>query len=227
MTLFEELNAPFPYKTYKYDKFNDNCYVSGQSVAERLNQVLGVGMWRYKGLYETEKVTKEKENARIKIFVEFSIYNQELKEWITFVDAGSEQIKSGMNSGDATKSAITDGMKKCASRIGVASDLYNGLINYDKNFKKVIIPESYKEYYEKMEWEWPNNNPGLKKPSTTQKPSTQKSNLKTIEAKYEALYGDMNDFDDFMKEQQQKGFAEHQTEKYLTVQLSYKQKKGA
>ncbi|MHA7965810.1 Rad52/Rad22 family DNA repair protein [Paenibacillus sp. CAU 1782] len=113
-TLFDRLNAPFPYSEYHYDSFGDRCYISGQSITERLNQVLGVGYWKYEGLHETEKILHDPngKNARVKIYVRFSFYNSELQEWITFIDTGSEQIKPGMNEGDATKSAITDGMKK-------------------------------------------------------------------------------------------------------------------
>lgn len=91
-------------------------------------------------------------NSRIKIYVEFSFYNLDLQEWITLIDVGSEQVKAGMNEGDATKSAITDGMKKCASRIGVASDLYKGLINWDKQRQQIVIPDSYLAYYKQMGW---------------------------------------------------------------------------
>ena len=129
--------------------FGDRCYVSGQTIAERLNEVLGVGFWKYKGLSDTEKIVQEPngKNQRVKIYVEFSFYNLELNEWITLIDVGSEQV-AGMNEGDATKSAITDGMKKCASRIGVASDLYKCLISWDKQ-QMIIVPTHYKNYYEK------------------------------------------------------------------------------
>src|SRR5690606_16801251 len=107
------------YSEYQYDSFGDRCYISGQSVVERLNEVLGVGYWKYEGLYETEKIVQEPngKNPRVKIFVEFSFYNAELKEWIRFIDVGSEQVKPGMNEGDATKSALTDAIKKSSSRI--------------------------------------------------------------------------------------------------------------
>lgn len=139
---------------YQYDSFGDRCYISGQAVTERLNEVLGVGFWKYRGLYDTEKMVQEPngKSNRIKIYVEFSFYNHDLQEWITLTDVGSEQIKPGMNEGDATKSAITDGMKKCASRIGVASDLYKGLITWDKQKQMIVIPESYRRYYEQMGW---------------------------------------------------------------------------
>ncbi len=41
-SLFERLNAPFPYSEYRYDSFGDHCYISGQAVTERINKVLGV-----------------------------------------------------------------------------------------------------------------------------------------------------------------------------------------
>lgn len=151
-SLFEQLNSPFPYQEYHYDSFGDRCYISGQTVTERLNEVLGVGFWKYRGLFDTEKMVQEQngKNSRIKIYVEFSFYNLDLQEWITLIDVGSEQVKAGMNEGDATKSAITDGMKKCASRIGVASDLYKGLITWVKQRQQIAIPDSYLAYYKQM-----------------------------------------------------------------------------
>ncbi|MGN9168425.1 hypothetical protein DX902_00020 [Paenibacillus jamilae] len=133
----------------------DRCYISGQSITERLNQVLDVGFWKYEGLYETEKIIHDLngKNPRVKIFVRFSFFNSELQEWVHFIDVGSEQVKPGMNEGDATKSAITDAMKKCASRIGVGSDLYNGKITWDKQRLAIIFPEHYAEYYQEQGWE--------------------------------------------------------------------------
>lgn len=57
-TLSDQLNAPFPYSEYQYDSFGDRCYISGQSITERLNLVLGVGYWKYEGLYDTERSYK-------------------------------------------------------------------------------------------------------------------------------------------------------------------------
>jgi hypothetical protein len=56
-------------------------------VIERLNEVLGVGFRKYVGLYETEKIVQDgnSKNYRVKIYVEFSLYNAELGEWITFI----------------------------------------------------------------------------------------------------------------------------------------------
>ncbi|MCM3631497.1 Rad52/Rad22 family DNA repair protein [Paenibacillus glycanilyticus] len=174
-SLFERLNAPFLYSDYQYDSFGDRCYISGQCVTERLNEVLGVGYWKYEGLYETEKIIQEPnaKNPRVKMYVRFSLYNNELKDWITFVDVGSEQVKPGMNEGDATKSAITDGMKKCASRIGVGSDLYKGMITWDKQKQMIVVPASYSTYYQQMGW--PNAQSAVPDVSTSTPPSTSKA----------------------------------------------------
>lgn len=155
--LFEKLNTPFEYCAYKYDKDNDNIYIKGQAVAERLNEVLGVGYWKYSPvpdsieLFDTGRTNKYKEKIlNINVLVEFSFYNKDLKEWITFTDAGSQDLNKKMGKGDGTKSAITDALKKCASRIGVASDLYKGMITQRSG--TVILPASYKEYYESKGW---------------------------------------------------------------------------
>ena len=163
-TLFDQLNAPFPYSDYEYDKDNDRVYIKGQAVAERLNRILGVGYWSYKPVEGTVKTVDTGRKNRqgepivtMTLLVEFSFYNKELEQWITFTDAGSQDLNKRMGHGDGTKSAITDGMKKCASRIGVASDLYKGKIGVKKDPKApmggwVVLPVSYKEYYEEKGW---------------------------------------------------------------------------
>lgn len=146
--LFEKLNSPFNREDYEYDKNNNRVYVNGQAVAERLNQALGVGYWKYEP-HEIEvksrHVRDNKEIEAVKALVKFSFYNRDLKEWVTFIDAGSQDLNARMWEGDAIKSAITDGMKKCASRIGVASDLYRGLIEFRNG--KIVFPDSYYEYW--------------------------------------------------------------------------------
>ncbi|NTZ20975.1 hypothetical protein EXW96_26670 [Paenibacillus sp. JMULE4] len=238
-SLFERLNAPFPYSEYRYDSFGDHCYISGQAVTERINEVLGVGFWKYRGLYETEKIIHDPngKNPRVKIYVEFSFFNQELKEWITFIDVGSEQIKPGMNEGDATKSAITDGMKKCSSRIGIASDLYKGLIIWDKQKQQVIVPDSYKAYYEKLGWE---KGKETDEPKPTEK-QTSNGNRKNdlaqklkgkstpiqnqIKTFWQELAGSLDGFDEWYKKKQEENVTDQQILKLLEKKLV--EKKGA
>jgi len=219
ITLFQKMNFPFPYSEYQYDSFNDRCYVSGQAITERLNEVLGVGYWKYQGLHETEKIIQDNngKGSRVKIYVEFSFYNTDLKEWVTFVDAGSEQIKAGMNEGDATKSAITDGMKKCASRLGVASDLYKGLVTWDKQRQCIIVPEHYLNYYEQQNLTSPinhNQTPTTQQNKKTtltaklqQRPSTTQAKMKTI---WKSLAGDLDGFTEWVSKKKQEKLTEKQ-----------------
>ncbi|MNW38756.1 hypothetical protein D3C74_158300 [compost metagenome] len=234
-TLFDQLNAPFPYSEYQYDSFGDRCYISGQSITERLNLVLGVGYWKYEGLYDTEKIIQDPsgKNPRVKIYVQFSFYNSDLQEWITFIDTGSEQIKPGMNEGDATKSAITDGMKKCASRIGVGSDLYKGLITWDKKRQAINIPEHYQHYYLEKGWVTDTS-----PPSQTQIPNRRTSNkteltdkLKSktsalssqIKAVWQELAGSLDGFDEWYAKKRSERVSDQQLMNLLQKRLREKQ----
>jgi len=224
-TLFERLNAPFPYADYQYDRFGERCYISGQSITERLNEVLGVGFWKYRGLYDTEKIVQDHngKNARVKIYVEFSFFNKELQEWVIFIDAGSEQIKSGMNEGDATKSAITDGMKKCASRLGVASDLYKGLITWDAAQQHIVVPVAYQAYYEQKGWQkstpvttTASSSPAStsqekKKQELTQKLKDKSTNtINQMKEAWHALAGNMDGFMEWVEKKRQEQVTDQQ-----------------
>lgn len=232
ISLFARLNAPFPYADYHYDSFGGRCYISGQAVTERLNEVLGVGFWKYVGLYETEKIVQDgnSKNYRVKIYVEFSLYNAELKEWITFIDVGSEQVKAGMNEGDATKSAITDGMKKCASRIGVASDLYKGMIRWDRQEQRIVVPERYEAYYVTQGWIEPLTPPRaspatMKKAPLTnklrQRPSPEYMQLKQL---WKQLASSLDGFEEWVNKKKSENITEQQLLHILQRRLVEKQR---
>lgn len=235
-SLFQQLNAPFPYTEYHYDSFGDRCYISGQSVTERLNEVLGVGYWKYEGIYETEKITQDSngKNPRVKMYVRFSFFNNELGEWITFVDAGSEQIKPGMNEGDATKSAITDGMKKCASRIGVASDLYNGKIIWDKQRQMFIVPDHYQHYYETRGWidklnitskeQVPSRNRSNRKSDLIAKLKTKPSPIQNqIKLAWQELAGSLDGLEEWYEKKRQEQVTDQQIIRLLQKKLQANQ----
>ncbi len=234
-SLFQKLNAPFPYSEYQYDSFGDRCYISGQSITERLNEVLGVGYWKYEGLYETEKIIQEPngKNPRVKMYVRFSFFNSELQEWITFIDSGSEQIKPGMHEGDATKSAITDGMKKCASRIGVGSDLYKGKITWDKQRQAIIVPEQYEQYYRDKGWmakttassqPQSQNNRTTKKADLTDKLKNKTSAIQNqIKAVWQELAGSLDGFEEWYAKKRQERVTDQQIMNLLQKRLQEKQ----
>ncbi|MCI3922666.1 RAD52 family DNA repair protein [Paenibacillus sp. TRM 82003] len=236
VSLFKKLNAPFPYSEYQYDSFGDRCYIAGQSITERLNEVLGVGYWKYEGLYETEKILQDPngKNQRVKIYIRFSFFNTELQEWISFIDVGSEQIKAGMNEGDATKSAITDGMKKCASRIGVANDLYKGLISWDKQQQSIIVPDHYRQYYQEKGWVAQKVQPPTPLSSTnrtTKAELTDKLKGKTsaiqtkIKSTWQELAGSLDGLEEWYSKKQQERVTDHQV--YNLLQKKLQEKKAA
>lgn len=233
VSLFQQLNAPFPYSEYQYDSFGDRCYISGQSVTERLNEVLGVGFWKYEGLYETEKIIQELngKNPRVKMYVRFCFFNSELQEWITFIDVGSEQIKPGMNEGDATKSAITDGMKKCASRIGVGSDLYKGKIMWDKQRQAIIVPEHYEQYYRKRgeskttlssQPQSPNNRTNKKSDLTDKLKNKTLAIQSQIKAAWQELAGSLDGFEEWYEKKRQEHVSDQQIMNLLQKRLQDK-----
>lgn len=239
-SLFQRLNAPFPYSEYQYDSFGDRCYISGQAITERLNEVFGVGYWRYEGLHTTERIIQDSngKNPRVKMYVQFSFYNVELQEWITFIDAGSEQVKPGMNEGDATKSAITDGMKKCASRIGVASDLYKGLISWDKQRQAIIVPDHYQQYYQNRGWIAPkkaDSPPSPTRINQTSKKSVLTDKLKNkssaiqnqIKAAWQELAGSLDGFDEWYAKKLQERITDQQIINLLQKKLQDKQSAAA
>jgi len=228
-SLFERLNAPFPYCEYQYDSFGDRCYISGQAITERLNEVFGVGYWRYEGLYGTEKIIQDLngKNPRVKIYIQFSFYNMELQEWITFIDTSSEQVKPGMNEGDATKSAITDGMKKCASRIGVASDLYKGKVTWDKQRNAIVVPDHYEKYYLERGWSSkPSSSPpapsshSSKKSGLTDKLKNKTSVIQNqIKAAWQELAGSLDGFEEWYSKKLQEKFTDQQVINFLQKKL--------
>jgi hypothetical protein len=157
-SLFQKLNEPFRYEDYSYNSNDKMVYVGGQVVAERLNEVLGVGFWKYEPLLDSIKTVdtgkKDRNNNNIismNLLVKLSIWNKDINEWVSFIDSGSQKMNPKMQESDATKAAITDGMKKCASRLGVASDLYAGRISADES-GTITLPYEYKAYYAEKGW---------------------------------------------------------------------------
>jgi hypothetical protein len=168
---------------------------------------------------------------RIKIYVEFSFYNPDLKEWITLTDVGSEQVKAGMNEGDATKSAITDGMKKCASRIGVASDLYKGLIGWDKQQQIITVPSQYKNYYEKEKLKIPERQVitedlrrGNRKKALTEKLKSKNTTpQEQIQALWLMLAGSSDGFIEWYQKKLDDGVSDQQVFQILQNRLERRQ----
>ncbi|RUS44990.1 Rad52/Rad22 family DNA repair protein [Cohnella sp. AR92] len=175
-SIFEQLNAPFLYEEYavNHDGF---VSVSPQATADRLNQVIGPLRWTFQIIDQNVDM----EMFYVSIFGKIAIQNDD-GEWIeksqfgdaTMVIKRGERTPTAQAINDAKKKAASDCMKKCASLLSVASDVYRGRLtalrndsreyretasrlNLDTNSKQfkngiVILPDSYKSIYEGNNW---------------------------------------------------------------------------
>jgi hypothetical protein len=94
-------------------------YLTGEQVASRLNQVLGVGGWSFRVLRHDVNVEADEAWALGEIVAEID------GRRVTRQQFGSQKIKRSRSSGVPLdigfdlKGAATDAMKKCASLLGV------------------------------------------------------------------------------------------------------------
>ncbi|SDP01762.1 Rad52/22 family double-strand break repair protein [Paenibacillus sp. yr247] len=176
-SLFERLNAPFPYEEYSvnHDGF---VSVSPQATSDRLNEVFGPEGWKL----EVAEQIVDMNLFSVSILGKISI-RDERAEWIekaqfgdsTMVIQRSKTEPTAQAILDSKKKALSDAMKKCASLLGVASDVYRGrftvvrkdtvdykrllvefkLNSNSKQFKEgiVLLPDHYQAYYLEKGWE--------------------------------------------------------------------------
>lgn len=177
LTLGEQLNLPFSYEEYGVN-YEGQVYISAQSVVERLNDVFGLLNWEM----EPISIEVNQEYYSVSVLGELRVYDADRDRWVSRRQYGNdtmtikrdETTPTGQAFEDAKKSAITDSLKKCASWIGVASDVYsNRLYAISKrksesayqtalqhfNLRReeyengvVVLPDSYREYYESKKW---------------------------------------------------------------------------
>lgn len=129
-SVYEELAAPFPDEAMSKDKSRGFALTSvkAQYVIERLNTVLGVMNWTFGGEF------KETEDGVLYMgSLIISINGKQNRHfapgycsYVTVNAKGEEKTKL---LGDVYKSAHTDSLSKCASKIGVANDVFKGLID--------------------------------------------------------------------------------------------------
>lgn len=176
-SLSDQLNQPFSYDEYGVN-YEGQVYISAQSVVERLNEVLGVLNWELEPL----TIDINQDLKSVSILAELRIFDVDRERWVTRRQYGNDTMTikrdetepTGQAFEDAKKSALTDALKKCASWIGVASDVYSsrlsaitrkknepayttvlnhfGLNRQDYDNGVVVLPDSYKGYYEENGW---------------------------------------------------------------------------
>ncbi|MFC5449136.1 Rad52/Rad22 family DNA repair protein [Paenibacillus aestuarii] len=177
----QQLNLPFEYDEYGIN-YEGAVYVSQQSIADRLNNILGIENWEL----EPVEININMDTYSVCVLAKLSVYDASKDRWISRTQYGNdtmtilqgEQQPRAQAIEDAKKSAISDSLKKCASWLGCASDVFKGKVkcikahkndrsdnplymaliqnfglnSFDYKYGLVILPDSYKAYYEEQGW---------------------------------------------------------------------------
>ena len=99
-------------------------------VIERLNDVFGLGNWWY--IFSTPETIEIGEVVEVMVIVKLVIsgdITQNGKDFEIGQAGGKKVVKN--NYTDARKSAITDGLTKCASILGIGIDIFKGNVKAD------------------------------------------------------------------------------------------------
>lgn len=101
--------------------------IKGIYVTERFNEVFGVGKWRVKVEHVTTE--KKKESSKVGDMVVVKVIFEVPDENIYYEAYGGN---NNDDLGDAFKGAMTDGMTKIGSWLGVGIDVYKGKVKHTK-----------------------------------------------------------------------------------------------
>lgn len=139
--IYSKLTKEFPKEAYSilYRKNAELTSIKAQYIVERLNEVFGLGGWRFDGEW------KEVDDG-VLFFGELSYVIEEGGENKVFT-TGTIPGFSGTdveNRGDAYKGARTDALSKAASQIGVGNEVFKGLVKVE-SFKAKLTPKTLNE----------------------------------------------------------------------------------
>lgn len=114
------------------------AYIDARTAAEELDKKFGDLNWRF--------TWRTGSSAMWAVKGQLSVYNSELKEWITRQDVGYPQEGKTNEKADETewmKDAVSDALKRCAVQFGVGRFLYDAptLFTYE-----VKVDQSGKVY---------------------------------------------------------------------------------
>lgn len=172
-------DAPFPYRHYKVND-DGNIYISQQCIADR--NALLFEQFQYEA--EDARVNTDTWCVGVWVKVRAVINGKEHSVRQYGVHTISKLRGEAKPGGDALeqaiKSAVSDGMKKCSSWLGVAAHIYRGevisiranrdkdgqpqsrfyiqnlekfgLSEYEYKYGIPVLPDSFKVFYEKMGW---------------------------------------------------------------------------
>lgn len=150
-SIYQKLTEPFPKEAYTvlYRTGKELTSIKAQYIVERLNEVFGLGGWRFDGEWKEE-------NDGILFFGEltYSIEDSkgEIRSFSTGLIPGFSDGGKDKDRGDAYKGARTDALSKAASQLGVGNDVFKGLVQAD-SFKSKLTPKTKEERKEQVEVE--------------------------------------------------------------------------
>lgn len=123
-------------------------------------------------------------------------------------------------------------MKKCAYRIGVASDLYKGMIKWDKQRQAIIVPDHYQPYYQDKGWAAkqqisplsPSSDPrSSKKSELTAKLKRKTSAIQNqIKTAWQELAGNIDGLDEWYVKKREENVTDQQMINFLPRKLQEK-----
>lgn len=137
--IYAELSAPFPEEAIERTEGRltgrgyDTTGIKYQYLADRLNEVLGVGGFRTDRTISVKTVTTAKGRPAYEAIAEVRL---ELGEWIDgefvpFAQAWGDGGHTAMTEADARKGSFTNAFKKAAAFMGPGREAYRGTIDDD------------------------------------------------------------------------------------------------
>ena len=119
------LKADFPPEAISSDNSRgfELTSIKAAYVLERLTDIFGIGGWTY--TFTPWEVSGAEVLTMVTLTVKDSSGNE-----VSFSQSGGKRvIKENVN--DARKSAVTDGLTKCASILGIGHTVFKGLVDSD------------------------------------------------------------------------------------------------
>jgi hypothetical protein len=137
--LYAALAAPFPEHCIQRTEGRltgrgyDTTGIGYQHIANRLNEVLGVGGWRAHRTVNVKEITRSNGRPAFEAICDITL---ELGEWssgdfVVFAEALADGGHVASSEADARKGAFTNAFKKAAAFFGVGRQAYEGTLDDD------------------------------------------------------------------------------------------------
>lgn len=110
------------------------AYVEGGYVISKLNQAFSPLGWEFKITErgQTDRKNENKAEGEVWVYGELTIIDHKNNFRTTKGQYGQHPIHEKVPIGDAYKAAATDALKKCASLLGIALDVYWGTLDREE-----------------------------------------------------------------------------------------------